>query len=383
MMRGIAVLPGLLLLLLLSPAFAQTTAAGACNKPIEEAEKNYNLPRGLLHAIATAESSYRDPTTGIRAPWPWTINAAGSGRYYPNIEEAKRAVVVQLASNVDSVDVGCMQVNLRSHPKAFSSLDLAFDPATNVNAGAQILQNNYFVTKSWSEAIRRYHAPPGSPNGVLYLSKVMAYWRSSLGLPASPLREALDQTPSELDNAAKAFEKGDYANALARYRGILKKEPDSRIAHLGMAMSAEKLGDIRTASEHYVRVLVYDPYNRTALDQLVALSAGLPATQRLQALGELRRLAPHDANLPAQMGDVFVQLGNLREASRALTDALEIEPERTVWRLNLASIYDRLGERDAAIGQYHRFLKDYQPSTTPVPVSLDEVKRRLAWLIDN
>jgi tetratricopeptide (TPR) repeat protein len=384
MMRLPAVL--LAVCLLASPAFAQSQSgpgAGACNKPIEQAEKDFNLPKGLLYAIATVESSFRDPVTGVRAPWPWTINAAGAGHYYPTAEEAKRAVVLELVRDVDSVDVGCMQVNLRAHPNAFSSLDMAFDPTTNVIYAAQLLQRNFFDTKSWSEAIRRYHAPPGSPNGVLYLSKVMAYWRGSLGLPASPLREALDKTPSDLDLAASTFEKGDYVNASARYQGILKKDPDSRIAHLGLALSAEKLGDTATAYNHYRRVLIYDPFNRTALDGLVAQAANLPPTRRLDMLADLRGLCSGEPSLPAQMAEVYSQLGNLNEAARAYADALKLDPLQTVWRLNLASIYDRLGEKNGAIDQYQRFLKEYRPGTAPIPVAVEDVKRRVAWLIEN
>lgn len=366
------------------PALAQSpVGAGACNKPIADAEARLNLPKGLLYAIATVESVYRDPQTNVRAPWPWTINAGGVGRFHPNIDEAKAAVVKELTRNVDSVDVGCMQVNLRAHPNLFSGLDLAFDPATNVFAGAQILQNNYNDTGSWSEAIRRYHAPAGSPNGILYLSKVMAYWRGSLGKPEPTLREALDTTPSDLDNAAKAFEKGDYANALARYRGILKKDPDSRIGHLGLAMSSDKLGDSLSALEHYRRVLIYDPFNRTALDALMAEAALQPPTRRLQKLAELKGLAPGVAELPAQMASLYAELGHLTEAARHLAEALEIEPTQTVWRLNLASIYDRLGEREAAIGHYSRFLKDYRPGTAPVPVAIEDIRNRVAWLMDN
>lgn len=372
------------LLLFPLPASAQSsTGAGACNKPIAEAEARLNLPKGLLYAIATVESVYRDPETNVRAPWPWTINAGGKGRFHATAEDAKSAVVKELARNVDSVDVGCMQVNLRAHPKVFSSLDQAFDPTTNVAAGADILLANYNDTRSWSEAIRRYHAPAGSPNGILYLSKVMAYWRGSLGKPEPTLREALDTTPSDLDNAAKAFEKGDYVIARARYQGILKKDPDSRIGHLGLAMSSEKLGDSLTALEHYRRVLIYDPYNRTALDALRTEAALHPPTRHLQKLAELKRLAPGDAGIPARMGGLYAELGHLTEAARNLTEALEIEPEQTVWRLNLASIYDRLGERDAAISHYSRFLKDYQPGTAPVPVAIEDIRNRVAWLMDN
>ena len=38
-----------------------------------------------------------------------------------------------------SVDVGCMQISLTYHPDAFSSMDQAFDPASNADYGARFL----------------------------------------------------------------------------------------------------------------------------------------------------------------------------------------------------------------------------------------------------
>ena len=39
------------------------------------------------------------------------------------------------------MDVGCMQVNLYHHAHAFSSLDNAFDPQSNVDYAARFLRS--------------------------------------------------------------------------------------------------------------------------------------------------------------------------------------------------------------------------------------------------
>ena len=40
---------------------------------------------------------------------------------------------IALERGVRQVDVGCMQINLQSHPHAFASLEDAFDPGSNAD----------------------------------------------------------------------------------------------------------------------------------------------------------------------------------------------------------------------------------------------------------
>ncbi len=72
-------------------------------------------------------------------PWPWTINVAGQGFFFPTKALAVTAVRELLASGVQSIDVGCLQVNLMFHPAAFASLEQAFDPMANARYAARFL----------------------------------------------------------------------------------------------------------------------------------------------------------------------------------------------------------------------------------------------------
>ena len=51
-----------------------------------------------------------------------------------------RAVRKLQRRGVRNIDVGCMQVNLRYHPKAFKSLGQAFDPRANAAYAAGFLR---------------------------------------------------------------------------------------------------------------------------------------------------------------------------------------------------------------------------------------------------
>ena len=60
---------------------------------------------------------------------------------------------------VRSLDTGCMQVNLQTHPDAFASLDAAFDPATNADYAARYLRDLYAEANGdWNVAVGLYHS---------------------------------------------------------------------------------------------------------------------------------------------------------------------------------------------------------------------------------
>ena len=67
--------------------------AQLCRQAIQATEREHRLPVTLLHAIATVESGRLNPRTGAVAPWPWTVNAEGQGRYFETKAEAIAATL--------------------------------------------------------------------------------------------------------------------------------------------------------------------------------------------------------------------------------------------------------------------------------------------------
>jgi hypothetical protein len=156
--------------LLAAPAWAQSDPWTACSGAITAAERNAGIPAGLLLAIARVESGRPAPGGGV-SPWPYAINADGTGRF-PETKPAAIAEVEALrARGIRSVDVGCMQVNLLHHPNAFPDLDAAFDPPRNVAYAVNFLRDLRARTGNWSDAIAQYHSmQPG--RGLAYHSRV-------------------------------------------------------------------------------------------------------------------------------------------------------------------------------------------------------------------
>jgi hypothetical protein len=155
----------------------------ACGTAIEAAERAARTAPGLLAAIGVVESGRTDPRTGTRRPWPWTINAEGAGTYFPSKAAAITAVQALQARGVQSVDVGCMQVNLMHHPQAFRSLEDAFDPRINAAYAARFLNSLHARTADWPAAAAAYHSFTPE-RGAQYARLIAAVW-SGAPVPVS------------------------------------------------------------------------------------------------------------------------------------------------------------------------------------------------------
>jgi hypothetical protein len=167
------------LLFLLAPATAAASPPPSpsllCETAIAGAERTLRLPLRLLGAIAQVESGRPDDAGNVR-PWPWTIDAEGSGQYFASKQQAIDAVRTLQARGVHSIDVGCMQVNLMYHPNAFASLDEAFDPIANALYAARFLNTLYGMSGSWVQAAAAYHSQTPAI-GADYQQRVMARWQ--------------------------------------------------------------------------------------------------------------------------------------------------------------------------------------------------------------
>lgn len=150
-----------------------------CRAAIVTAEQTFNIPRGLLGAIGQVESGRVDPSTGAFLPWPWTVDADGDGHFYATKAEAITAVQAFQAAGIQSIDVGCMQVNLLHHPHAFASLGDAFDPPANAAYAARFLNQLHADTGNWGEAAAFYHSTTPALASA-YERQVMAAWPANL-----------------------------------------------------------------------------------------------------------------------------------------------------------------------------------------------------------
>lgn len=191
-----ALIAALLLLLAVVPAHAQRQTA-LCAAAIQRAEQKHQTPPGLLLTIGKVESGRRTADGGLE-PWPWTINADGTGYFFPTKEEAIAFARDALARGVQFMDVGCMQVDLQYHPTAFRSLDEAFDPAVNADYAARFLHalHDGPAGGNWYVAIGLYHSQ--TPDLAAYYRMAVAAVGAGLPVPGMGPRTGTRFAPIRL-----------------------------------------------------------------------------------------------------------------------------------------------------------------------------------------
>lgn len=127
-----------------------------CLSAILDAQKRHGIPNNLLLAIGLQEAGRL--ANNELTVWPWTVNAEGEGRFFASREHMLEWVEDKRAQGVTSIDVGCMQINLKWHKGAFSSLEDAATPRANVDYAARFLLSLYRDTGNWWQAAGRYHS---------------------------------------------------------------------------------------------------------------------------------------------------------------------------------------------------------------------------------
>lgn len=173
-----------------------------CRDAAVRLEQQHNLPHGMMTSIALVESGRRSPDGSVQS-WPWTINAEGRPYYFATRDEAVDAVRRLLAEGKRIIDVGCMQINLRFHPRAFTSVEEAFDPLSNVAYAAYFLRDLESRSESWEQAIGRYHSFSPSLN-ARYSARVKAVWAKEqiAALEPAPARTPDAETDQTVPTAA-------------------------------------------------------------------------------------------------------------------------------------------------------------------------------------
>ncbi len=204
----------LLLAVLLPMPCAAMDAASACLEAASAAERNWTLPPDLIHAIGRVESGRFDRASQRVSPWPWTVNANGTGFWFASQLEAVTFVRTLQSYGLRLIDVGCFQVDLFYHPAAFSSLEQAFDPTANADYAARFLTSLRSRTGSWPAAIAGYHSAQPA-EGESYRQKVMGQWASNATASqtigaATPAARPGGQPPQDphvvlMSNAARAI----------------------------------------------------------------------------------------------------------------------------------------------------------------------------------
>ncbi|NNE78746.1 MAG: transglycosylase SLT domain-containing protein [Silicimonas sp.] len=134
----------------------QPAIAAICEKAALAASRESGVPLDVLRAISLTETGRKGKNGFL--PWPWTVNMEGAGKWFDDLESARRYVDRHFNRGARSFDVGCFQINYKWHGDAFASIDEMFEPLANARYAAKFLTELYEEFGDWSKAAGAFHS---------------------------------------------------------------------------------------------------------------------------------------------------------------------------------------------------------------------------------
>lgn len=156
------------------------------------------------------------------------------------------------------------------------------------------------------------------------------------------------------------YSENRFAEAIDAYNKCLSLHPRDVLVEDGIGRSLEGLSREQEATAAYRTALDWQAGARNKHPEpLLHLGALLVREGRSQAalplLMSAESLAPEDAEIHEQLGDVYLEMGKLKDAQVEIAIALKLAPGNSHLHWLLASIYRKEGLVDAA----NRELREY------------------------
>ncbi|MBI1417346.1 MAG: transglycosylase SLT domain-containing protein [Limimaricola sp.] len=136
------------------------SADGPCLAAARRAAAATDVPYSVLVSIAQVETGRQ--IDGTVQPWPWAVNAGGTGHWFAAAQDALDFAQQTLAAGERSFDIGCFQLNYRWHGTQFTSLDQMMAPDANALYAARFLSRLHAELGDWSAAAGAYHSRDSS-----------------------------------------------------------------------------------------------------------------------------------------------------------------------------------------------------------------------------
>ncbi len=171
-------------------------AAHLCDQAAATAARETGVPETVLLALSRTETGRtRD---GRFAPWPWTVNVAGQGRWFSDPTAARTHVQSHRTQGTRNIDIGCFQINFHWHANNFASIDHMLDPTENARYAAQFLSDLYAEFGNWDAAVAAFHSR--TPH---FAARYMERYRRIYAALPSDAPTTMPSAPSALNIASR------------------------------------------------------------------------------------------------------------------------------------------------------------------------------------
>jgi hypothetical protein len=151
-------------------SFVLANTVQAATKPelleiISNVEKEHNIPKGLLLAVAKTESNLE----------AYALNISGRSHFFKDKNIAEQTIRRALDEGITNIDIGAAQINYKWHGHKFSSIEDMLSPEVNIKYAAKLLSTLKQEHGDWHRAIRLYHSSKPKHHRQ-YSRKVVLCW---------------------------------------------------------------------------------------------------------------------------------------------------------------------------------------------------------------
>jgi|GEM_PF-3510685 len=186
----------------------------------------------------------------------------------------------------------------------------------------------------------------------------------------------------EVQKAYQAQSSGDASNAVLMYQTALDADPNNVNALLGLAVIYHRSSQLEKARTLYGRVLSIQPNNKEAMNNFMSLMATESPGEAIAQLERLEERNPSTSGIPAQLAVIYQKQGEPSKAIEKMLRAVEISPENTTYRYNLAIMLDSQKRYEEAANLYIQLLKAADRGEN-IPGNVQKIQQRLTFIRSN
>lgn len=169
-MRWLALIAAALAIVAPKPAAAIVRDGDECTEQAVAVERERDVPSGLLHAMALAESGQDGK------PHPYAIRIGRKSFYPPSEQQALKLLRGKRGKLDRKANVGCMQLSLAGYGWTFAPPERILDPGANMRMAAEYLVDWKEAYGSWSAALARYQGGTARAKQA-YVCRIWNYLR--------------------------------------------------------------------------------------------------------------------------------------------------------------------------------------------------------------
>jgi tetratricopeptide (TPR) repeat protein len=277
----------------------------------------------------------------------------------------------KIDSIVDQVADSASDVIKKVAQSAQDSLSKSVQPAQryNIDRTRELFQGS--VSESSGETTEGETVVEESPENIRDKVEITVSHRKKSEKPVN--------VEQKIAMAYKAMVSGQTEAAINVYKQVLEVQHRNKTALFGLATAYHRNNQLQQARSIYLEILQLYPKHQEAMNNFMLLVAKEDPNKALNELKKIERVNPNYSPVLAQIGMVYLQMENLKQAKSYLARAVGLTPGNASYLYNYAVILDSSGEEKQAVIFYQRLLKEVDRGAV-IAGSVEKVVRRLEFL---